>query len=1620
MDNPTNTNPTDASQTSAGGVQILTTRGYQQEMLDESLKRNVIIALDTGSGKTLIAVLRMKHEMEREPRKISWFFAPTVALCEQQKAVIEAYLPVSVGLLSGANEPDQWKNPRLWQRVLSTNRIIVSTPQVLLDALRHGYISLGQDVSLLIFDEAHHAVDKHPYNRIMVEFYRPLPPRTAPRGGLVRPMVLGLTASPIYGGYVEKAFKTIEHNLDCTIRAPRKNKEELAAYVHPPIFRHVMYRPSDDSLFSTNLASLAGTIAKMNVENDPYVKSLRASLKRSIPGSPEYIRTDQKLSNVVLKQDSFTHKGMRDFQRAAGEICVDIGPWAADWFVWKVLDRTKAVANPYNGMMMTWKQSEKDYLLGVVNEITVSEVSYYGDDIADDVSDKTRALIECLLTELVETEALGDAYSSIIFVHRRDAVLALAEVLKHHPKTKDVFRIGTLLGASGSGQQQTMMDITRNLVNDTPQPIVLAEFKSGLKNLIISTAVAEEGIDIQACGSVIRWDQPQNMASWAQSKGRARKVRSTFTMMFQEGSRRDEVEKWIMQETQMRAAYNDPSRDNEMNVVDEIRENEDEDEDLEFRIESTGACLTLHSAITHLTHFCAVIPKPAHVNNRPLFAIDPPDYPEGWHSNQGPRPVYSGPYGSTVTLPRTLPIPLPQRTFTVPRIYRSRISAHRHVAFIAYQALYQMALLNDNLLPITSIVHPPLEEEVQALHMEVEKREGLAKVRKGIDPWAAPKIKDKDEASETSIWHVAMVSIDGIAPLWLFTQGGAIALEGTEGPTLYRPGIPPTQTHVRYINEFEEDELQARLADAKEWTRMLFWGLNHSRMDWDNLDFSYFFLPTSSSEAVSFTFDNVYSTAINPEWTRRRRWLEDLSASPAATENQRKHHVTARANEFGHAFGYPNDITFVRRYLGFGRPFKFVRWQFDPLSTAEENAVREQYRKKRKNENVLLEIDYPLLAVQPFPPRRNFLVPIPTKEHGEAQEEQKEAPFIYLLPEYSGIILYSREEAEYAFLLPSILRFLSMRMTASSLHKTIFSHPVTSSPSETSSSSTLFDVPPIPLPLLTTAITAPESGERSNYQRMETLGDTVLKFIASLNIFAQYPLWHEGYLTQKMSHAVSNVRLAQEDVRLRLYRWIIRDVMLGKKWQPKYATTIDIKSATPSPAGPSPPIVESSVSAEIATPSPLLCLEQPDDQLMAIDLPEPAVTAPTSTSDGDKPHKKTKKKKSKKSDQLSTKVLADVVESIVGAAYLHDGFSLASEYLEFFDLGLKWESVSDRLSEVLDRVDDIPIDGFIPPPQLTDVERMIGYTFQRKLLLVEALTHASYQGEELTPSYERMEFLGDSVLDMVVTDYLYRAQGKNYSPGHMQLRKSAVVNGHILGYICLKTCTTVESVIPGPAAGGLRIGGSTVIEERSDTKEIHLWKCLLHSSPKLLEDQLTTATRFKEWNAEIEKRLTSGPVFPWAALTRLQAPKVFSDMIESIVGAVYLDTRGDFSIVRDVLRTLGIYSLLERIVSDDVDVLHPISRLSMWAQKHEKEVQYKVWRSGGRVSCTVVVDGKEEAREQVAWTGKPSQEEVKYNVAESVITKFKLRDVGIGYEELKKKKTRQKKEKDVRRESGDE
>jgi ribonuclease-3 len=58
---------------------------------------------------------------------------------------------------------------------------------------------------------------------------------------------------------------------------------------------------------------------------------------------------------------------------------------------------------------------------------------------------------------------------------------------------------------------------------------------------------------------------------------------------------------------------------------------------------------------------------------------------------------------------------------------------------------------------------------------------------------------------------------------------------------------------------------------------------------------------------------------------------------------------------------------------------------------------------------------------------------------------------------------------------------------------------------------------------------------------------------------------------------------------------------------------------------------------------------------------------------------------------------------------------------------------------------------------LKRIQTRCGYTFKNEKLLDEALTHDSNRvNDRAVPTYQRLEFLGDSVLNLVVSDYLYR------------------------------------------------------------------------------------------------------------------------------------------------------------------------------------------------------------------------------------------------------------------------
>jgi len=82
---------------------------------------------------------------------------------------------------------------------------------------------------------------------------------------------------------------------------------------------------------------------------------------------------------------------------------------------------------------------------------------------------------------------------------------------------------------------------------------------------------------------------------------------------------------------------------------------------------------------------------------------------------------------------------------------------------------------------------------------------------------------------------------------------------------------------------------------------------------------------------------------------------------------------------------------------------------------------------------------------------------------------------------------------------------------------------------------------------------------------------------------------------------------------------------------------------------------------------------------------------------------------------------------------------------------------------------------------LESLEHILGYTFTNKQLLQHALTHKTYAFEARTPLEfnERLEFLGDSILNFVIAEYLYTSN-KYFSEGELTRRRAQSVNNEFL------------------------------------------------------------------------------------------------------------------------------------------------------------------------------------------------------------------------------------------------
>lgn len=269
-----------------------------------------------------------------------------------------------------------------WDSQFDSHMVVVCTAQILLDCLDNGFVSMSQ-ISLLIFDEAHHAKKNHPYARIMKFHY----PRAKPGH---RPRILGLTASPI----------------DTQDNDYRAAAEDLEA------------------LLCSEIATISDQVIEASWQQQQVTENIHyyACLPDPLESSTKLLNKIRALASTVPR--------LRRYITQTQDLSSSLGPWCADRF-WQLLfsdgtvETVSAKAGLNDGLSYDYAEAVKaSQSVDSVRQVVASHHFRRPMESKDLLSSKVYALHDILV------RAFENARDTrcIVFVDQRYTARLLADL----------------------------------------------------------------------------------------------------------------------------------------------------------------------------------------------------------------------------------------------------------------------------------------------------------------------------------------------------------------------------------------------------------------------------------------------------------------------------------------------------------------------------------------------------------------------------------------------------------------------------------------------------------------------------------------------------------------------------------------------------------------------------------------------------------------------------------------------------------------------------------------------------------------------------------------------------------------------------------------------------------------------------------------------------------------------------------------------------------------------------------------------------------------------------------------------------------------------------------------
>ena len=501
-------------------------RAYQLRLAEAASRGHTLVCLPTGLGKTAVSLLVTARRLHETGGK-SLLLAPTKPLVTQHADFYREALEVpdeEVVVFTGEVSPDD--RAALWEDA----RVVVATPQVVENDLVGNRVSLSA-VTHCTFDECHRATGDYAYNYIAERYH----------AEAEDPLVTGMSASP---GDDEESILQVCENLGLgSVEVMTEADADVAEYTHDTSvewervelpetveeIRGALKEVVRDRL--TQLKELGVTSTTQPDVSEREIHKIQGRLRDLMDNDQSegyrgmsLLAEVRKLRTAVTYVETQSVESFRQYMERQREAARSSGASKADQRLVSEPKVRRAVrlAREYDGLHPKFRRARM---------------------------------------KIAETLGIQGGERVIVFTESRDTAETLTDFLGEHFSTERFVGQSDTEGSDGMTQ--------------TEQQDTLERFRAGEFEVLVSTSVAEEGLDVPEVDLVLFYEPVPTAIRAIQRKGRTgRQTEGAVTVLLAEDTR-DEAYFW-------------KARNDQKEMEQELRKLKNAAGEIEARLEQAG------------------------------------------------------------------------------------------------------------------------------------------------------------------------------------------------------------------------------------------------------------------------------------------------------------------------------------------------------------------------------------------------------------------------------------------------------------------------------------------------------------------------------------------------------------------------------------------------------------------------------------------------------------------------------------------------------------------------------------------------------------------------------------------------------------------------------------------------------------------------------------------------------------------------------------------------------------------------------------------------------------------------------------------------------------------------